>query len=113
MTSNAETAHQKFDEACRQIASQDVRMQTMIFGAVPVHIYLDQQRQEHAREVASDEPGSIPVWSENESRWQSTPQQKTNFKRSNRLTFTPACVCGDWENLVDQNSATGTNSCPG
>jgi hypothetical protein len=31
-----ETAHQKFDEACRQIASRNARMGTTIFGAVPV-----------------------------------------------------------------------------
>ena len=31
-----ETAHQKFDEACRQAASHDERMRTTIFGAVPV-----------------------------------------------------------------------------
>jgi hypothetical protein len=32
-----------------------------------IDIYLDQQRQERAR--ATDERGSIPVWSENGSRW--------------------------------------------
>src|SRR5687768_1681475 len=35
-----ETAHQKFDEACRQIASQDVPMQATIFGAVLVKDYV-------------------------------------------------------------------------
>lgn len=35
-----ETAHQKFDEACRQIASHNARMQTTIFGAVPVEDYV-------------------------------------------------------------------------
>ena len=35
-----EAAHQKFDEACRQIASQGNRMRTTIFGAVPVEDYV-------------------------------------------------------------------------
>jgi hypothetical protein len=79
-----------------------IRVQTDAWAQVLLDIYLDQQRQERAREVASDEPGSIPVWSENGSRLEINALAKTNFKRSNRLTFTPACVCGDWENLVAQ-----------
>jgi len=35
-----ETAHQKFDEACRQIASRGDRMRTTIFGAVRVEDYV-------------------------------------------------------------------------
>ena len=35
-----ETAHQKFDEACRQTASHGERMRTTIFGAVPVEAYV-------------------------------------------------------------------------
>jgi hypothetical protein len=35
-----ETAHQKFDEACRQIASNVGRMQTTIFGTVPIEDYV-------------------------------------------------------------------------
>lgn len=35
-----ETAHQKFDEACRRIASQGERMRTTIFGAVLVEDYV-------------------------------------------------------------------------
>jgi hypothetical protein len=35
-----ETAHQKFDEACRQIASNSGRMRTTIFGTVPVEDYV-------------------------------------------------------------------------
>jgi hypothetical protein len=35
-----ETAHQKFDEACRQIATHGKRMRTTIFGAVPVEDYV-------------------------------------------------------------------------
>jgi hypothetical protein len=35
-----ETAHRKFDEACRQIASRGDRMRTTIFGAVPVEDYV-------------------------------------------------------------------------
>jgi hypothetical protein len=35
-----EMAHQKFDEACRQIASRGDRMRTTIFGAVPVEDYV-------------------------------------------------------------------------
>ena len=35
-----ETAHQKFAEACRQIATHGERMRTTIFGAVPVEDYV-------------------------------------------------------------------------
>ena len=35
-----EMAHQKFDGACRQVASQGERMRTTIFGAVPVEDYV-------------------------------------------------------------------------
>jgi hypothetical protein len=35
-----EAAHQKFDEACRQIASHGERMRTTIFGAVAVEDYV-------------------------------------------------------------------------
>lgn len=46
-----------------------IRLQTDAWGHVLLGIYLDQQRQERAREVATDERGSIPVWSENGPRW--------------------------------------------
>lgn len=35
-----ETAHRKFEDACRQIASKGQRMRTTIFGAVPVEDYV-------------------------------------------------------------------------
>lgn len=35
-----EAAHRKFDEACRQVASQGERMRTTIFGVVPVADYV-------------------------------------------------------------------------
>jgi len=35
-----ETAHQKFDEACRQTAAHGERLRTTIFGAVPVEDYV-------------------------------------------------------------------------
>jgi DinB superfamily len=35
-----ETAHRKFEEACRQTASQGERMRTTVFGAVPVEQYV-------------------------------------------------------------------------
>jgi len=35
-----EAAHQKFDEACRQVASKGERLRTTIFGAVPVEDYV-------------------------------------------------------------------------
>ena len=35
-----ETAHQKFDETCRQIARHGERMRTTIFGVVPVEDYV-------------------------------------------------------------------------
>ena len=35
-----ETAHQKFDQACRQIVSRGERMRTTIFGSVPVEDYV-------------------------------------------------------------------------
>ena len=45
-----------------------IRVQTDAWAHVLLDIYLDQQRQERAREVGTDERGSIPVWSENGSR---------------------------------------------
>lgn len=35
-----ETAHAKFDAACRRVASRDERMRTTVFGAVPVTDYV-------------------------------------------------------------------------
>jgi hypothetical protein len=35
-----ETAHRKFDEACRQVAAHGERMRTTIFGAIPVVDYV-------------------------------------------------------------------------
>ena len=46
-----------------------IRVQTDAWADVLLDIYLDQQRQERAREVATDGRGSIPVWSENGSGW--------------------------------------------
>ena len=45
-----------------------IRVQSDAWAHVLLDIYLDQQRQERAREVATNERGSIPVWSENGSR---------------------------------------------
>jgi hypothetical protein len=50
-----ETAHQKFDEACRQIASRGERMRTTIFGAVPVEEYvrfMELHTRHHGRQMA-------------------------------------------------------------
>jgi len=48
-----------------------IRVQTDAWAQVLLDVYLDQQRQERARQVAADERGSIPVWSENGSRLKS------------------------------------------
>lgn len=48
-----------------------IRGQTDAWAHVVLDIYLDQQRQDRAREVATDERDSIPVWSENGSRLKS------------------------------------------
>ena len=48
-----------------------VRVQTDAWAHVLLDIYLDQQRQERVREVATTERGSIPVWSETGSRLKS------------------------------------------
>ena len=67
-------------ECCRELLGTEdsglsdeeieaIRIQTDAWANVLLDIYLDQQRQERAREVATDERGSIPVWSENQSRW--------------------------------------------
>jgi hypothetical protein len=50
-----ETAHQKFDEACRQTASQGARMRTTIFGAVPVEDYvrfMELHTRHHGKQMA-------------------------------------------------------------
>jgi hypothetical protein len=49
-----ETAHQKFDEACRQTASHG-RLRTTIFGAVPVEDYvrfMELHTRHHGRQMA-------------------------------------------------------------
>ena len=46
-----------------------IRVHTDAWAHVLLDIYLDQQRQEWARKVATDAHGSIPVWLENGSRW--------------------------------------------
>ena len=46
-----------------------IRVQTDAGAHVLLEIYLDQQRQERAREVATNKRGSIPVWSKNGSGW--------------------------------------------
>jgi hypothetical protein len=50
-----ETAHQKFDEACRQTASNGERLRTTIFGAVPVEDYvrfMELHTRHHGRQMA-------------------------------------------------------------
>ena len=49
-----ETAHKKFDEACRQVVSQGERMRTTIFGAVPVEDYvrfMELHTRHHAKQM--------------------------------------------------------------
>ena len=50
-----ETAHQKFDQVCRQIASHGERVRTTIFGAVPVEEYvrfMELHTRHHGRQMA-------------------------------------------------------------
>ena len=50
-----ETAHQKFDDACRQIASQPIGMRTTIFGIVPVEDYvrfMELHTRHHGKQMA-------------------------------------------------------------
>lgn len=50
-----ETAHQKFEEACRQIASHGERMRTTTFGAVPVKDYvrfMEIHTRHHGKQMA-------------------------------------------------------------
>jgi hypothetical protein len=49
-----ETAHNRFDEACRQVASKRERMRTTIFGAVPVEDYvrfMELHTRHHGRQM--------------------------------------------------------------
>ena len=50
-----------------------IRDQTDSWAHMLIDVYLEQRRQERPRQVAVNEPGSIPVWSENGSRVKSTP----------------------------------------
>ena len=53
-----ETAHQKFDEACRQIASHAERMRTTIFGAVSVEEYvrfMELHTRHHGKQIADSQ----------------------------------------------------------
>jgi len=48
-------AHQKFDAACRALGSQDERMRTTIFGAVPVEDYvrfMEFHTRHHGKQMA-------------------------------------------------------------
>ncbi len=50
-----ETAHQKFDEACRQTASHGERIRTTIFGTVPVEDYvrfMELHTRHHGKQMA-------------------------------------------------------------
>jgi hypothetical protein len=50
-----ETAHKKFDEACRQLASRGERMRTTTFGAVGVEDYvrfMEIHTRHHAKQMA-------------------------------------------------------------
>jgi hypothetical protein len=83
--------HTPFDSAatplsiqrCRELLGVDgndlsdkeieaIRDQTDALARVLIDIYLDRRRQEGRRQVVVNEPGSIPVWSENGSRWKQT-----------------------------------------
>jgi hypothetical protein len=49
-----ETAHQKFDEACRHVSTHGERMRTTIFGAVPVEDYvrfMELHTRHHGRQM--------------------------------------------------------------
>lgn len=51
-------AHQEFAEACRQIASHGERMQTTIFGAVPVADYvrfMELHTRHHGKQIADQQ----------------------------------------------------------
>lgn len=50
-----ETAHQKFDEACRQTAARSERLRTTFFGAVSVEDYvrfMELHTRHHGRQMA-------------------------------------------------------------
>ena len=53
-----ETVYQKFDAACRQIASHGERMRTTIFGAVSVEEYvpfMDLHTRHHGKQIAASQ----------------------------------------------------------
>jgi hypothetical protein len=50
-----ETAHQTFDEACRQVAARGERMRTTIFGSVPVEDFVrftELHTRHHGKQMA-------------------------------------------------------------
>lgn len=52
-----EAAHQKFDAACRQVASRGERMRTTVFGAVPVGDYvrfMEIHTRHHCKQMAGN-----------------------------------------------------------
>lgn len=52
-----ETAHQQFDEACRQVAAKGQPMRTTVFGAVPVQDYvrfMELHTRHHGRQIADN-----------------------------------------------------------
>jgi DinB family protein len=51
-----ETAHQQFDQACRQLASRGERMRTTVFGAVAVEDYvrfMELHTRHHGKQIAN------------------------------------------------------------
>jgi hypothetical protein len=53
-----ETAHQKFDAACRQIASHGEQVRTIIFGAVSVEEYvrfMELHTRHHGKQIADSQ----------------------------------------------------------
>src|SRR5262249_4583081 len=59
--SRLESAHRRFDEACRDVASRGEPIRTTVFGAVPVVDYvrfMELHTRHHGKQMAPARPGS-------------------------------------------------------
>jgi len=86
-----------------------IRVQTDAWAHVLLDIYLDQQRQERAREVTTNERGSIPVWSKMDLVGNKRLSGKRDSRRSNRTIFAATSACGDLEIWWPRFSPDGTH----
>ena len=102
------------DSGLSDEAIEAIRDQTDALAHILIDIYLDQQRQnELARSLQIDAVRSR-FGRKMDLFGNKRLSRKRDFKRSNRLTFAPACVCRNveiwWPRFVPDGTAYSTGS---